>query len=174
MNQRINLLKKLSDKKKIEILRKNWMSQDAKSQMAIVSEFGWEKGNKINKQVIGEMGKVMMYRFKNALDVKIIKNPDDLINLISTMVEFYYPPPNMVYEFEKISDCQILAIVKKCPIIEQVKSIGVSDFYECGCFEMRKGWYKALKLKAKEECLACIKQGESECKIMIDVSKWNE
>jgi hypothetical protein len=163
---------KLNKDIKIEILRKNWMSHDAKSQMAIVREFGWEKGNKMNKEIISEMGKVMMYRLKNALDVTEIRNPDEFIAICSAAMDFYYPPPAMTYEFKKISDTQLLAIVKKCAVIDQVKRIGVSDSYECGCFAMRKGWYKALGLKAREECSSCIKEGDSECKIVVNVKSW--
>ncbi|GAG86900.1 unnamed protein product, partial [marine sediment metagenome] len=44
MVNEINLLDSISKEKKIEILRKNWMSQDGKCQMAIVRDFGWKKG----------------------------------------------------------------------------------------------------------------------------------
>ena len=52
MINEINLLDSISKEKKIEILRKNWMSQDAKGQMAIVKEFGWEKVINLIKQLL--------------------------------------------------------------------------------------------------------------------------
>lgn len=168
----ISLLNSISNEKKIEILRKNWMSHDARAQMTIVREFGWEKGNKLNKEIIGEMGKVMMYRLMNGLNFSKIKKVDDLILICSTAVELYYPPPNMSYEFEKISKNEALAIVKKCPIIEQVKKIGVTEFYDCACLSMRAGWYKALGIKAKEELLTSIKKGGKECQIAVRIKKW--
>jgi hypothetical protein len=173
MDKQICLLDKLTKDKKIEILRKNWMSHDAKSQMAIVQEFGWEKGNLLNKEIISEMGKVMMHRLKNALHITTIRNPDDFIDICSAAVDLYYPPPAMAYEFRKISENQLLANIKKCAVIAQVKRIGVSNFYECGCFAIRKGWYKALELKVKEECTSCIKEGDNECNIIVNVKKWN-
>ena len=170
----VSLLNSISNEKKIEILRKNWTSHDARWEMGVVREFGWEKGNKLNKEIIGEMGKVMMYRLVNALNFPKVKNIDDLILICSTTVEFYYPPPNMSYEFEKISENEALAIVKKCPIIEQVKKIGVTEFYECACLSMRAGWYKALGLKVKEELLTCIKNDEEVCNIKLSTKGWSK
>jgi hypothetical protein len=173
MKKQVNLLDSLSDKKRIEILRKNWMSHDARSQMAIVREFGWEKGNKLNKKIIAEMGKVMMYRFVNALTFSNVKNVQHLHDVCIAVMEFYYPPPSMSYEFQKVSDNELLGIVKQCAVIEQVKRIGMEKFYECGCFAMRSGWYKALGVDVKEECLSCMKNGDNECKILLKVKNWS-
>lgn len=173
MNQNLDLLELISNEKKIDILRKNWISHDAKSQMAIVQEFGWEKGNKLNKSVIYEIGKVMMYRFKNALNIDRVSNIQDFLKICTAAMKFYYPPPYAYYKFQKISDKEIIGSVEKCPIIENVKKLGVAKFYECGCFVMRSGWYKALGLEVHEECLSCLKDGDNECQIIVKVKDWN-
>ncbi len=174
MNVPIKLSDQLSDKKKIEILRKNWMSHDAKYQMTIVQRFGWEEANKLNKQIITEMGKTMMFRLKNALSIEDIRSPEEFMDICSAAVDFYYPSPIMLYEFKKNTDMQLLAVIKKCAVIDQIKSIGVTEFYECGCFAMRQGWYKALGLRVKEECLTCLKEGDKECNILVNVKRWKE
>ncbi|MFX1366783.1 MAG: L-2-amino-thiazoline-4-carboxylic acid hydrolase [Promethearchaeota archaeon] len=173
MNQNTDLIKLISNEKKIEILRKNWISHDAKAQMAVVQEFGWEKGNKLNKAVIHEIGKVMMYRFKNALNITQVTNMEEFFNIASAAMNFYYPPPYSYYRFEKVSENEIMGMVDKCPIIENVQKLGVAEFYECGCFAMRSGWYKALGVDIQEECLSCIKDGDNECKIVLKVKNWN-
>ncbi|MFX1586412.1 MAG: DUF6125 family protein [Promethearchaeota archaeon] len=172
MEKQVNLLDSLNDKKRIEILRKNWMSHDARSQMAIVREFGWEIGNKLNKKIIAEMGKVMMHRFVNALNFSKVKNVQDLHDVCLAAMEFYYPRPSMSYEFQKVSDDELLGIVKQCAVIEQVKRIGMENFYECGCFAMRSGWYKALNVEIKEKCLSCMKDGDSKCEISLKIKNW--
>jgi hypothetical protein len=168
-----NLLSSIDDRKRIEILRKNWMSQDAKSQMAIVQEFGWDKGNKLNKAIIEEMGKVMMYRLINALGIKHVKNINEFVNICFAALNFYYPPPAMSYKFQRVSDTEINGIIEKCSAIENVKSIGVQKFYECGCFAMRSGWYRALGVKVQETCLSCMKDGADNCKINLKIKKWS-
>ena len=174
MEKKIIYLDSLSDIQKIDILRKNWMSHDARSQMAIVQAFGWEKANKLNKKIIAEMGKVMMHRFVNALKITQVKNLQNLHDVCLAAMELYYPPPSMLYEFQKVSDSELLGIVKNCAVIEQVKRLGVENNYECGCFAMRSGWYKALGLDAEEECLTCIKDGDKECRVLIKVKKWGQ
>lgn len=169
-----NFTGQIPDKKKIEILRKNWMSHDAKSQMTIVREFGWDKGNKINKQVIQEMGKTMMQRLLNTLEIKKITNMTDLLNFCYTAMNLYYPPPSMVYELKKLSETEAIGKITKCQAIEQVKSLNVENFYECGCHSMRAGWYKAMGAKVQEECLTCIKNGDEFCTIRLNVKRFKK
>ena len=174
MEEGIDLLSKISDEQKIEILRKNWISHDARSQMAIVRELGWDMGNKLNKSIISDMGKVMMYRLMNALGISKVKNIDELQAICFTAALFYYPPPNMIYHFERDSEKSLIAFIEKCGAYENIKKIGVSDQYECGCFAMRSGWYKALGVKVKEQLLKCLKNGDKVCKIVLNVKKWSK
>ena len=169
----VDLLSTISNEKKIEILRKNWMSHDARSQMETVRLFGWKKGNKLNKSIIREMGKVMMYRLMNALRISKITNIEDLKNLCLAAMEFYYPPPAFNYRIESQSDKSILGIIEKCGTMEGIKKLGVTEQYECGCFAMRSGWYKALGMNVKEETIKCIKNGDNICEIALKVNKWS-
>lgn len=172
MEQGKKLLSYISEEQKIEILRKNWMSHDARCQMAIVRELGWEMGNKLNKTIISDMGKVMMYRIMNALKISEVKNIEDLQAICLAAVLFYYPPPNMIYQFECESETSLIGVIEKCGVYENIKKIGVSDQYECGCFAMRSGWYKALGVKVEEKLLKCLKDGDDMCKIVLKVKDW--
>ena len=174
MLENINFLSLINDQQKIEILRKNWMSHEARYQMAIVRELGWEKANNINKTVIYEMGKVMMYRLMNVLGISHVDNIDDFKDICLTAQEFYYPPPIFSVHFNRESDTSLSGSVKKCGIIENVKRLGVSDQYQCGYFAMRSGWYKALGVKVKEELLTSLKDGDGICKIKLIVKSWNK
>ena len=92
INQK-NSISKLSCEQKIEILLKNWMSHDARWQMAVAQKLGWENGNKLNKVVIKDIGKVLMHRIMNALGIEKITNIDDYIELIKTTMNLCYPAP---------------------------------------------------------------------------------
>ncbi len=174
MSEDSKILSKLNDKQRIEILRKNWMSQDSKCQMAIVKEFGWEKGNKLNKKIIKEMGKVMMFRLMNALNIKQVLNISDLMDLCYCAMNFYYPPPTFSYYFKIESETSALGVVKQCGIMEGINQLGIADKYECGCFSMRSGWYQALGIEVKETCLSCIKNRDIECRIEVKVNRWSK
>lgn len=169
----MKLLSKLDDETKIEILRKNWMSHDAKTQMSIVREFGWEKGNELNKQIIEEMGKTMMYRLMNAFGVSKINNVKDFEAICMAAMNFYYPSPVFSLHFENISDDAVLGVVKKCSTYDNIMKIGVAKQYECGCFAMRAGWYKALGLKIEEELGKCLKNGDNVCEVTVRIKKWS-
>ncbi|MFX1258142.1 MAG: hypothetical protein ACFFAN_09800 [Promethearchaeota archaeon] len=169
-----NLLSTIDANEKIEILRKNWMSHDARYQMAIVREFGWEKGNKLNKVIIHDMGKVMMYRLMNALDISKVKSIDELKALCLCAICFYYPEPIFSYHIEEISETDLLGVVDKCSTYDNIKKIGVVNQYECGCFAMRSGWYKALGMEVEEILLTCLKNGDKKCKILLKVKNWSK
>ncbi|UCD02429.1 MAG: L-2-amino-thiazoline-4-carboxylic acid hydrolase [Promethearchaeota archaeon] len=174
MEVKASLISTVNNEKKIEILRKNWMSHEGRYQMAIVREFGWEKANNINKNVIYEMGKVMMYRLMNALGISQVDNIDDFKEICMTATEFYYPPPVFSIRLDRESDTSLLGSVEKCGTIKNVKRLGVLDQYECGCLAMRSGWYKALGVEVKEELLQCLKDGADTCKIKLIVKGWNK
>ncbi|MFX1388035.1 MAG: hypothetical protein ACFE9M_12530 [Promethearchaeota archaeon] len=173
MNNQPELLSKLTDKQKIEILRKNWMSHDARAQMAIVREFGWDKGNLLNKEIIGEVGKIMIYRLMNALRIFKIKNMKDFETFYNVATNFYYPSSISSYYFKQISDNVLIAVIEKCSTYDNIMKIGVAKHYECGCFAMRNGWYKAMDLKVEEELGKCLKNGDEVCEITIRIKKWN-
>jgi hypothetical protein len=171
MAKKPSLLSSVTVGQRIEILRKNWMSHEARWQIAVFQEFGWEKGNKINQAIAREMGKVAMYRLMKALGVSQVKNVEELEAVCLAAMGLYYPPPAFVYHFERLSNTSFLGVMEKCGIYENVKKAGVSDAYECGCFAMRSGWYEALGMEVEEELLKCLKWGDNACEIVIRVSK---
>jgi hypothetical protein len=174
MAKKFDLLSSVTDEQRIEILRKNWMSHEARWQMTVFEVLGWEKGNNLNETVIREMGKVMMYRLMNALGISQVRNVEELEAICSAAMDLYYPFPAFVYHFECLSDTSLLGVIEKCGIYENVKKAGVSDFYECGCFAMRSGWYDALGIEAEEELQSCLRRGDKGCEIVLRVNKWRK
>jgi hypothetical protein len=120
------------------------------------------------------MGKVMMHRLMNALGNPEVKNIEELEAVCSAAMNLYYPPPTFVYRFERLSNTSLLGVIEKCAILENVKKAGVTDFYECGCFAMRSGWYEALGAEVKEELGKCLKRGDKTCEIVLKVNKWRK
>ena len=174
MANKFDLLSSVTVGQRIEILRKNWMSHEARWQMAVFQEFGWEKGNKLNQAVAREMGKVAMYRLMKALGGSQVKNVEELEAVCSAAMRLYYPPPAFVYHFEPLSNTSFLGVMEKCGIYENVKKAGVSDVYKCACFAMRSGWYEALAMEVEEELVKCLKEGDKACEIVIRVNKWRK
>ena len=173
-SEQADLLSSITNQQRIEILRKNWMSHEARWQMAVFQEFGWEKGNKLNQAVAREMGKVLMYRLMKALGISQVKNVEELQAICSAAMSLYYPPPTFIYHFERLSNMSFLGVMEKCGIHENVKKAGVADVYECGCFTMRSGWYEALGMEVEEELAKCLRNGDKACEIVIRVNKWRK
>lgn len=48
-SKQADLLSSITNQQRIEILRKNWMSHEARWQMAVFQEFGWEKETNLTK-----------------------------------------------------------------------------------------------------------------------------
>jgi hypothetical protein len=172
MAKKSDLLSTIADEERIEILRRNWMSHEARWQMAVFEALGWEKGNQLNHTIIREMGKVMMHRLMNALGNLEVKNVEELDAVCSAAMDLYYPPPTFVYHFERVSEKSLLGVIEKCAILENVKKAGVADFYECGCFALRSRWYEALNMEAEEQLGKCLKRGDKTCEIVLKVNKW--
>lgn len=165
-------LSSIENEQRTEIIRKTWTSHDARWQMAVFQEFGWEKGNKLNQQVMRDIGKGMMYRLMKALGISEIKNVEAFQAICTAAIDFYFP--NFSYQVKPLSDTSFLGIIESCDTYENVKKAGVINYYECGCFAMRSGWYDALGLEAKEELGKCLKNGDNICEIFVTVNKWNK
>ena len=174
MVKKVDLLSPIKNEQRMDILRKTWLSHDARWQMAVFQECGWEKGNKLNQDVSRDIGKGMMHRLMKALGISKVNNIEELQALCSAAMELYYPPPNFVYQFERLNDTTILGIIKSCGSYENVKKAGVLDNYECGCFAMRSGWYESLGLEAQEKLGKCLKKGDDVCEISLIVNKWSK
>ena len=86
-----NLLSSIPNEQKIEMLRKNWISHDARWQMQVVKNLGWDFGNKLNQETIKEMGRVMMHRMMTAVGVSKIQTIDELKTLILAVITLSYP-----------------------------------------------------------------------------------
>ncbi len=168
-----NLLSSLTTDQQIEILRKNWMSHDARWQYATFQELGIEKGNKLNQDVSRQMGKVIMYRLMNALGISNVKTIEEFKDICEVIMELCHPAPRFVYHFERKSDTSLLAIMEYCSIYENVKKAGIEDQYECACFAMHSGWCEAINIKAEEEIRKSLNRGDEFCEFIFKVKKFS-
>lgn len=91
MVKKLNLLSSIKNEQQVEILRKTWISHDARWQMAVFLECGWEKGNKLNQEVMRDIGKGMMHRVMKALGISQVKNVEELQAVCSAAMDLYYP-----------------------------------------------------------------------------------
>ncbi|MFX1393511.1 MAG: DUF6125 family protein [Promethearchaeota archaeon] len=174
MNENEHLLDSLSDKQKIEMFRKNWTSHDGRWQKAVVQEFGWVKGNKLNKEVTYEFGKVIMYRMMNALGISKVKNMDEFLKIYNSVIKFHFLPPNTVYDLKKQSDSSLIAYVRNCFSYVGVKKVGATKLYECPCFKMRAGFYDALGIDVEEKPIKRLMNGDDCCEIVFNINNWSK
>ncbi len=155
-----------------EILRKNWQSHDARWQMAVFQEFGWEAGNHLNKEVGKQMGKVAMHRLMKRLGVTGVRNLHELRQICEVAMEVFFPLPDFEYHFDYISDTKLVGTIRRCTSYDNVRRVGVEKYYECGCFAMRAGWYEALGVNVEETASKCLMHGDDRCEINLYVKAW--
>jgi len=167
------MLSSIPDDKKFEMVRNNWMSHDARWQMLIVKNYGWDIGNKLNQEAIKQMGHVMIYRMMNALDISKVENPDELINLMLSVITLNYPT-HQEGEFKMLVESRSSIKIQGhyCSIHENIKKVRAEDKYDCGCFPLREGFFNALQLEVKQECSKCLMKGDDECIILLKVKNW--
>ncbi|MFX0093242.1 MAG: DUF6125 family protein [Candidatus Hodarchaeota archaeon] len=168
-----NLLSSLTKDQQIDILRKNWISHDARWQYATFLELGIDKGNKLNQDISYQMGKVVTYRLMNALGISQIGDIEELQAFMEATMELYYPAPGFIYHFERTSNTSLHAIMEYCGIFENVKKAGIADQYECACISMHSGWLKALNIEGKEERTKCLKKGDEFCEFIFKVDSFS-
>ncbi|MFX0211514.1 MAG: hypothetical protein ACFFDT_36390 [Candidatus Hodarchaeota archaeon] len=169
-----NLLQSLNDAQKIEILRKNWFSHDARWQYATFLELGFEKGNKLNYKVSNQIGKVIMHRLMNALNMSSIQTIEEFQAILEAAMDLYYPSPQFIYYFKRESNTSLLGVMKFCSIYENVQKVGISDQYKCACIAMHSGWFEALGIKVMEELKKSLKEGDEFCEFYLRIKKFGD
>lgn len=167
----IELLSTISEEEKYDMIRKNWLSHDARWQMQVVSHFGWEMGNKLNKAVSRDMGKVMMYRMMKTLGITQVKNMDELMRIEGAVVYLNFPNfyPGQI---KSLSDLSVQLHIEKCNTYENVKKANAIDKFECACFEFRSGLFDALGIDVEQELQKCLIKGDNCCEIFFKVKKF--
>ncbi|MFX1259897.1 MAG: hypothetical protein ACFFAN_18765 [Promethearchaeota archaeon] len=162
----------ISDENKIDFLRKNWFSHDARWQMEVVKNFGWEAGNKMNQAVIKDIGKVMMFRMMKIQGISEVSHINELRNLMLSIATLNFPPPINVYQLDRVSNSSLCVKCQKCSTHDNVKKVRATKLYECGCFSLRKGFFDALNLTLEQELESCLMNGDEECKIILKIKEW--
>lgn len=162
----------LTADQQIDVLRRSWQSHDAGWQMAIFQRYGWDEGNRLNKEVARQIGKGAMHRLMKHLGITGVKDIDEFRRIIDITTALFYPKPDFDYQFEQLSDTKVVAIVRQCVICDNVIRGGVAKFYECGCFAMQEGWYDALGVDVERTLGKCLKAGDDRCEITLHVKSW--
>jgi len=162
----------LTAEQQMDVLRSNWLSHDARWQMAVFQNFGWDAGNRLNKDVASQIGKVAMHRLMKHLGVTDVKDVQELREVLEIAMSLFFPPPGFEHQFGQLSDTKLLGTIRRCGSYDNVKRAGVEKYYECGCFAMRAGWYAALGVDVEETVGKCLKAGDDRCDITLHVKSW--
>ncbi|OLS12879.1 MAG: hypothetical protein RBG13Loki_3514 [Promethearchaeota archaeon CR_4] len=172
MDPRQDIASKISEETRIEMLRRNWLSHDAKWQMAVVSKYGWNLGNYLNQKVTREIGKIMMLRFMKNAGISGINDANELRDILVTTISLNYPEAMDKNLVICQPDGSILFEINNCAIYNNIKKKRATGSYECGCFALRSGFCDALKLEISHECETCLMKGDKKCEIVLKVEKW--
>lgn len=153
---------------KRELVAKSRWTCDSHWMMSMVMNTGWDIANKMNLQVGQAVGKVEMHRLMKILGMDKPKNEKEFMMLMTLGMETFITQDYFDYEFKLLSSGKWVGIIKQCYAYTKVRSINVDKDYECGCFGMRQGWYQAMGLEVKETLVKCLKDGDSQCEIMVE------
>ena len=154
--------------KKRELVAKSRWTCDSHWMMSMVMNTGWDVANKMNLQVGQAVGKVEMHRLMKILGLDKPKNEKEFMMLMTLGMETFITQDYFDYEFKLLSSGKWVGIIKQCYAYTKVHSINVDKDYECGCFGMRQGWYQAMGIEVKEILVKCLKDGDSQCEIVVD------
>jgi hypothetical protein len=165
-------LRDIPEEEQKEILRKSWQSVDGRWQFAAFSALGPEQGNAINKEIARAVHKGAMHKLLRAFNLSRVSNTEEFYGVMTAAMELFFAHSDFEYKFERVSDCTFRGAITKCRTNDNVRSAGVGDIYECGCFSCRDGWYEAMGVEVEEKCERRLLQGDAACEITFTVKSW--
>jgi hypothetical protein len=143
----------------------NWM-------MAMVMAAGWDTVNAANLEVGKAVAKVEMHRLMRLLGLNAPRNDEQFVRMIMLAMECFITEDYWDYEARYAGPGQMLAIIHKCYAYAKIHSIGVDKDYQCGCFGLRDGWYAAMGIEAEEKLTKCLKDGDEQCEILVEIKSF--
>jgi len=174
----ISLKKLLLDKFEIPlktqkfILQMCWAQHDGQWFLKTKKEFGIEKGNNLNKNVIRSMGKIEARHIMNALGIHKgdIKSIPECFKLFNTFMNVLIPKV-MKFKFYVESNNEGLAIVEKCFIWKEVQKSRKENEYICACNSRHRGWLEAIGVNGKIIALKRKSEGDNTCEFRFKLSQ---
>jgi hypothetical protein len=154
------------------ILQMCWAQHDGQWFLKTKKEFGIEKANNLNKNVIRSMGKIEARHTMNALGIHKgdIKSIPECFRLLKTMMDVLIPKV-MKFKFYTESNNEGLAIVEKCFIWKEVQKSKKENEYICACNSRHKGWLDAIGVNGKIIPLKRISEGDIICEFRFRLSQ---
>jgi hypothetical protein len=144
----------------------NWM-------MAMVMAAGWDAANAANLEVGKAVAKAEMHRLMRLLEMEAPKSDEEFATMIVVAMECFITEDYWDYEARYIGPAQMLAVIRECYAFTKIHSIGVDKDYRCGCFGLRDGWYAAMGIEVEEELTKCLKDGDEQCEILVEIKSYN-
>ncbi|MFX1276433.1 MAG: hypothetical protein ACFFBP_23320 [Promethearchaeota archaeon] len=168
------LVSSIPEKEKFNMMSKNWLSHDARWQIGSVMFLGWDKANKLNQDVTKQIGKILMFRLMNALNISQVNNFHELMLLLGTAIylNFSVNPSNWQMEIFSNELCKVE--IEKCLTFENIKRAGAIGNYDCACFALREGFFDALNLQVEQSCQKSLMKGDDKCEICLKIKNWNK
>jgi hypothetical protein len=168
------VLAEVPEADKLELVAKSRFSCESRSMMAAVLALGWEAANEMNLQLAEAVGEGEMHRLMALLGWNSPANDQEFMLMIATAMELFAPKKYFNYEFRLVEPGKGLGIVTNCLAYTKVKSLGVESQYRCGCFGMRRGWYKAMGVDVTERLLTSMLEGAERCEILVERMRFPE
>jgi hypothetical protein len=156
----------------LELVAKSRFSCESRSMMAAVMSLGWEAANEMNLQLAEAVGEGEMHRLMTLLGWSSPANDREFMLMVATAMELFAPRKYFNYEFKLVEPGKGLGIVTNCLAYTKVKSLGVESMYRCGCFGMRRGWYKAMGVEVNERLITSMLEGDDHCEILVEQMRY--
>jgi len=170
---RQDLVSEISEETRTEMLERNWLSHDARWQMAVVESLGWDVGNQLNQKVARDEGKTIMLRCMKVLGISRVVNIQEFRDVMAAIRDLNWSKV-MKLNLKCLSETSILFEITNCITYNNIVKANATDKYECGCFALRSGFCDALKLEVSQECKKCLMKGDDKCEIVLTMKNWRK
>ena len=129
-----------------DLLRRCWMSHDARWFMSVAAEFGIDAANRLNRKTVRAVGRTEMHRLMKALGVTRVEGMAGAMRLFEAGRALFVPPPATQADVEVIADDVYEVRFRRCFVHENISRAGIAGTYTCAVFDRIQGWHDAWGL----------------------------
>lgn len=136
--------RQLTPEEREELLRRAWYSHDARWFSAVAREFGIEAANRVNREVVREVGRIEAGRLLRASAAQPGESLEAFLDFLRAGLDLYVAPPLMEMTFRKVDEDCYEVSVGECFVASNISRAGIAGSYECAVWDRVAGYHDAL------------------------------
>jgi hypothetical protein len=148
----------------IALLREGWWLHDARWYQAVKTRFGQKAANELNAEVMQFVARRIATIYSRQHPVADDASPEEVARTLDSLARLMFTPKKVRLDSTEFDDSSWETVVSEHYALRMLKASRSLDGYQCPCTELRAGWFEGIGVRASDEVVECLRDGDAVCR----------